>query len=79
VNKRETINLRIAEFVRINREKNKLSQRQLSTKAGIGCTQIFRLEGGENFNFDPKLSTLIKICTALNTDLIKLANYIYQK
>ncbi|WP_447603025.1 helix-turn-helix domain-containing protein [Nitrospira sp. Nam80] len=44
------------------RERRGLSQRELAVKSGIHHVSIARMEQGR---LDPQLSTLLKLCTAL--------------
>ncbi|MCC7470767.1 helix-turn-helix transcriptional regulator [Candidatus Nomurabacteria bacterium] len=51
------------------REKRGLSLRQLAAKSGIHHMSLYKLEAGK---LDPQLSTLLKLCAALNITLNQL-------
>ena len=51
------------------RAKRGLSLRQLATQSGIHHMSLYKLEGGK---LDPQLSTLLKLCAALNITLNQL-------
>jgi transcriptional regulator with XRE-family HTH domain len=52
----------IARRIREEREKNRISQMELSLKAGLSQNQVFCIETGRR---TPNLYTLLKICDAL--------------
>lgn len=51
------------------RKKQGLSLRQLAKKSGVHHMSLFRLESGR---LDPQLSTLLKLCAALDITLNQL-------
>lgn len=75
----EEENIKIAEFLRIEREKNKIPFRKLSKKAKVANSALFKLEGSEGFEFNPKLNTLRNILSCYNKTLLDLFQYVYQK
>ena len=75
----EEISLRIAEFVRKNRQKKNFSHRDLERKTQINRGGISRLEGSGGFNINSTLKTLNKILLAFDKDFLDLFNYVYEK
>jgi transcriptional regulator with XRE-family HTH domain len=55
--------------LRFFRDKQGLSLRKLAEKAGVHYVSLVRLEAGK---FDPRLSTLYKLATALNVRVAQL-------
>lgn len=55
------LSMRILEY----REKNKLSQKELSQRAGITQQQLSKLENGSNCN----VITFLKVCNALHLNV----------
>lgn len=53
------------------RTQQKLSLRRLAELSGVGFVTIARLEGG---NLDPRLSTVVALCEALNVSLNDLVD-----
>ncbi len=51
------------------REKRRLSVRKLAGLAGVHYVTIVRMEGGK---LDPQLSTVMKLCAALDVTLHQL-------
>lgn len=51
------------------REKRGLSLRKLGALSGVHYVSLVKLEGGR---LDPQLSTLLKLCSALNITLNQL-------
>ncbi|HBD93295.1 MAG TPA: hypothetical protein DC057_03910 [Spirochaetia bacterium] len=72
----EEINIKIAEFIRQQREKLNISQRQLGKLAKLHYSNISLYEGSKGFNFNPSIKTLVKICNGLNTNIFKMFKFI---
>jgi transcriptional regulator with XRE-family HTH domain len=51
------------------RERRGLSLRELGERSGVHYVSIVKMEAGK---LDPQLSTLLKLCKALNTTLNQL-------
>ena len=67
--------LRIAEYLRIQREKNNLSFDKLSKEVNISSSVLYSLETDNKIN--PKMRTLEKILNYYNLTFFDLFNYIY--
>ena len=52
--------------LKLIRERKGLSRRQLAIKSGVHFQAIEKLESGKNNPYNAKISTLIKLATALN-------------
>lgn len=63
--------LKLGYKIKFERSKNKISQLDLALKTGLTTRTISRIECG---TIDPKLSTLMKIAEALNTNVTVLLN-----
>ena len=59
----------IALWIKIERQKAKLSQIELSLKAGLSQNHVYAIETGQRF---PNMVTFLKICKALNTNPARL-------
>jgi transcriptional regulator with XRE-family HTH domain len=57
---------RLADTLRYERRKAKLSQLELAKRSGVGPASVARLESGEIT--DPRISTLRKLADALGVD-----------
>ena len=75
----EEINLKIAEFIRKNRQKRKFSHRDMERETQINRGGISRLEGSSGFNVNFTLKTLNKILLAFDKDFLDLFHYVYEK
>ena len=75
----EEISLKISEFVRKNRQKQKLCHRGLEKKSKVNRARISHLEGSNGFNFNVTLKTLKKILSAFDKDFLDLFRYVYEK
>ena len=64
--------LRLGYKIKYLRNKQNLSQLDLSLKTGLTTRTISRIECG---TIDPKYSTLLRISVALNTTIIDLLNF----
>jgi len=53
------------------RNERGLSLRKLGAMAGVSFVTLARIEAGK---FDPRLSTLVKLCQALNVKIGELVN-----
>ena len=73
----EEINVKIAEFIRINREGKKLSFRELCSEREITIGSLSRLEGSTGFSNNPSLKTIYEACNAVDKNLLDLFNYVY--
>ena len=60
----------IGKLIRDNREKKGLSQEQLAEKCGVTDKCVSNIELGKS---DPKLSTVMKMCSVLDIDVAELA------
>lgn len=67
--------LHIAEYLRIQREKNDLSFDKLSKEVNISSSVLYSLETDNKIN--PKIRTLEKILNYYNLTFFDLFNYIY--
>ena len=77
MNKEEKI--RISRFLRFQREKNKISYRQLQQKSKISKNLLCILEGSEGYNFNTTIDTLDKVLSCYNKNLLDLFEYVYKK
>ncbi|MDA8031471.1 MAG: helix-turn-helix domain-containing protein [Alphaproteobacteria bacterium] len=73
----EEINIRIAEFIRINRESKNLSYRDICSKSKIAIGNLSKLEGSSGFHNNPTLKTIYEACNAVDKNLFDLFNYVY--
>lgn len=63
----------LGKLIRDNREKKCLSQEQLAEKCGVTDKCISNIELGKS---DPKLSTVMKICSVLEMDAEVFSDFI---
>lgn len=63
MNNRESIGLQIMEA----RQKNNITQQELSEKSGVNRTNIAKIENGK---YNVSIDILSKICNALDCDII---------
>ena len=68
MDKNVIINL-IAENIRLQRLKNRLTQENLAEMSGISTKYINSIETGK---VNPSIVVIVNICTALNMDLNKI-------
>jgi transcriptional regulator with XRE-family HTH domain len=54
---------KIAYWIKTERKRAKISQMELSLKAGLSQNHIYSIESGHRF---PNMGTFLKICKALN-------------
>ncbi len=64
--------LKLGYKIKFERGKRKMSQLDLALKTGLTTRSISRIECGM---IDPKLSTLQRISSALEIDIIELLNF----
>ncbi len=60
----------LAQNIKKNRKKHKLSQEELAKKAGITYSTLIKIESGANEN--PTIKTLMKISNTLGVGIDKL-------
>ena len=75
----EEENIKIAEFLRAERQKSNISFRDLYKKSKISTSILCQLEGSEGFQFNPKLNTLRNILSCYDKNIFHLFHYVYQK
>ena len=73
----EEVNLKIAEFIRINRENKNLSFRDVCSERKITIGSLSRLEGSTGFSNNPSLKTIYEACNAVDKNLLDLFDYVY--
>ena len=64
--------LKLGSKIKYLRNRNKLSQFDISLKTGLTTRSISRIETGK---IDPKYSTLVKIAEALNVEIKELVTF----
>lgn len=72
--RRRVMKEQFGKLIRDNREKKGLSQEQLAEKCDVTDKCVSNIELGKS---DPKLSTAIRICVALEIDITVLKELIY--
>ena len=78
----ENINIKIAEFIRIKRQKNNLSIIKLSKMSALSRQTIYTIENGINNSYkDINIcnKNYHKILVSLNSNFKELYNYVYKK
>ena len=74
----EEINLKIAEYIRMHREKENWTIRYLERISGISRDSISRLEGVKGFKkLNPNLKTLKNLLDCFDKNLLDLFDYVY--
>jgi transcriptional regulator with XRE-family HTH domain len=61
----------IAENIRLQRLKNRLTQENLAEMSGVSTKYIHSIEAGK---VNPSIVVVVNICQALNMDLNKIIN-----
>ena len=77
---KEDFNVRVGEFIRMQRQKKNYSTLKLQKKSGVNYTVICRLEGAIPFEeVNPKIHSLKNLLDALDKNFLDLFKYVYEK
>ncbi len=63
--------VRLGQYIRSLRKRNRLRQKELADKAGLSTSYLCEIENGRT---NPSLKTLMKIARALNVSCSELLN-----
>jgi len=67
--------INLAENIRVNRARKRLSQKDLADRAGVAIATIGKLERGIQSEEETELRTVIKLATALDISPNKLVGW----
>ena len=67
--------INLAENIRVNRARKRLTQKDLADRAGVGIATIGKLERGIQSEEETELRTVIKLATALDISPNKLVGW----
>lgn len=67
--------INLAENIRVNRARKRLTQKDLADRAGVAIATIGKLERGIQSEEETELRTVIKLATALNISPNKLVGW----
>ena len=77
---KEEFNLKVGQFIRMQRQKLNFSIRELERKSGVSKAMISRLEGSIPFEeSNPRIHSLKSIVESLNKNVEDLFHYVYKK
>ena len=77
---KEEFNLKIGQFIRIEREKLNFSIRELERRSGVSRMVISQLEGATPFqSLNPRIHSLKKLLESLDKSFYNLFDHIYEK
>lgn len=67
--------INLAENIRVNRARKRLTQKDLADRAGVAIATIGKLERGVQSEEETELRTVIKLATALDISPNKLVGW----
>jgi len=67
--------INLAENIRVNRARKRLTQKDLADRAGVAIATIGKLERGIQSEEETELRTVIKLATALDISPSKLVGW----
>lgn len=67
--------INLAENIRVNRARKRLTQKDLADRAGVAIATISKLERGIQSEEETELRTVIKLATALDISPNKLVGW----
>lgn len=67
--------INLAENIRVNRARKRLTQKDLADRAGVAIATIGKLERGIQSEEETELHTVIKLATALDISPSKLVGW----